>query len=93
MNIRVVKNDWNKYPGQAILQGHEMIVNALLLSDSSVVSAGWDGKVKLWDLESAVEAGEARADGYVNALSWQSGEEGRILYAGGKDGQLLKIKL
>ena len=36
-------------------QGHDMIVNAILLSKSTAVTTGWDGRVKKWDIEKEKE--------------------------------------
>jgi len=72
-----------------------------------VVSSGWDGNVCMWNVKSEdtssetsanaslnVDASELIALGqgnYVNSLAW--GTEGQSVFAGGKEGMLVKIRL
>lgn len=69
-----------------------MIINALLLSSKSAVSAGWDGKLVLWDLETKKQEQQYQCDSYINTLAWLDSEKKQIL-AGGKSGFLVKVQM
>ncbi len=44
------------------LKGHDMIINAVALDESGghLVTAGWDGRVKQWDIETQKEIQQVR---------------------------------
>ena len=69
-----------------------MIINALLLSSKSAVSAGWDGKLVLWDLETKKQEQQHQCDSYINTLAWLDSEKKQIL-AGGKSGFLVLVQM
>ena len=80
-----------------------MIINTLALDPSGrprLVTSGWDGKVKLWDISTPGGGGEVsqvELGFYVNHLAWEICNEDKqdnvVVYAGGKDGNLVKIQL
>ena len=69
-----------------------MIINALLLSSNFVVSAGWDCKLVLWDLETKKQAQQYQCDSYINTLAWIDSEKKQIV-AGGKSGFLVLVQM
>jgi len=93
MNIKVYDYKDKDYSQKCNLQdGHDMIINALLLSSKSAVSAGWDGKLVLWDLETKKQEQQYQCDSYINTLAWLDSEKKQIL-AGGKSGFLVKVQM
>jgi len=81
-----------------------MIINAILLAEKSagsvrIVSSGWDGVVMAWDVleggRKVVEIGKVSLGQgrYVNTLAWADDKEFSSVFAGGKDGMLVKIEL
>ena len=69
-----------------------MIVNALLLSSTECVSAGWDCKVIVWDIGSLKKKAEIPCQYYINCLSWMDKEK-KMALAGGKNGYLVLLQL
>ena len=69
-----------------------MIINSIVNDANMVVSSGWDGKVKVWDVAEKKELSEVDLGGYVNTMSWEPKEERGVVFAGGKGGLLVKIK-
>ena len=83
-----------------------MIINTLALDPSGrprLVTSGWDGKVKLWDVSTlgsgggCAEVSQVELGFYVNHLAWErcneDQQENVVVYAGGKEGNLVKIQL
>ena len=76
-----------------------MIINTLALdpeNKSRLVTSGWDGRVKLWDLDTKQEVAQVELGFYINHLVWgppEGAQENVIIYAGGKDGNIVKIRL
>eukprot|EP00095_Tigriopus_kingsejongensis_P011215 snap_masked-scaffold669_size115232-processed-gene-0.13 protein:Tk11215 transcript:snap_masked-scaffold669_size115232-processed-gene-0.13-mRNA-1 annotation:"PREDICTED: uncharacterized protein LOC662397" len=56
------------YAGDDKGTGHDMIVNAIVFHGSQVVTAGWDGRVKLWNTRDLAEVAQIELGFYVNAL-------------------------
>ena len=69
-----------------------MIVNALLPASDAVVSAGWDGKLVYWDLESRKVAKTYQCESYINTLTWLNSSKKQVL-AGGKSGYLILVEM
>ena len=60
-------------------------------SGKLAASGGWDGRVVVWQLEGeGGREGEVKIGEYVNTVCW--GEQGE-LWAGGKDGQIVRIEI
>ena len=69
-----------------------MIVNALPPASDAVVSAGWDGKLVYWDLESRKVAKTYQCESYINTLTWLNSSKKQVL-AGGKSGYLILVEM
>ncbi len=93
MNVQLNANDGSKYPVVASFKGHEMIVNTAITDDKTLVSSGWDGKVKVWDVEEEKELRQVELGEYVNALAWDPKDNADTVFAAGKGGMLVKIKV
>ena len=72
--------------------GHDMIINSILLDGDKVVSAGWDSKVVLWSISSLKKELEVPCESYVNILCWMDSTNKQVL-AGGKNGYLILVQL
>ncbi|KAJ9594124.1 hypothetical protein L9F63_014440 [Diploptera punctata] len=85
-------HDNNKTSGfkqLGIIKAHEMIVNALCgCGDSTLISAGYDGKVKQWNLNDLQLMNSCNIGACINGLC--VGSQGQI-YAGGNNGFLHRL--
>jgi cytochrome c len=71
------------------LSGHQGKVAALAVTADGrlAASAGWDGTVRLWDLDRNRDVASLRHRGAVTAVAFAA--DGSIVYGGGKDGTVL----
>ena len=53
-----------------------------------LVTSGWDGIVKVWDMITGNSKTDFKLEFYVNCILWH----GNYIYAGGKDGRLVKLE-
>jgi len=99
--VNIYQYDNQKFPSVSTTAdgehgGHEMVINAILLSEDGlhVVSSGWDGRVIMWETATGSKVTEYQCDVYINTLSWarQDGSH-REVFVGGKDGYLARIQL
>ena len=71
------------------LQGHEMIVNTLsALGDSTLFSAGYDGKVVQWNLDNLQSMDSCSVGGCINGSC--VGPQGQV-YVGAANGLLHRL--
>lgn len=93
LNISLFHYDNAKFPSKGSLKdGHDMIINALLLNQNYVVSAGWDGRIILWDMTDFQKKKEFNCESYINTLCWFDKDKKQVL-AGGKNGYLIFVQL
>ncbi|XP_042894161.1 F-box/WD repeat-containing protein 7-like isoform X2 [Penaeus japonicus] len=78
----------HKLKGQ--LKGHDRIVTALSGVENFMVSAGWDNKVKLWDVNTFQELGSCDIPGCANGLAVT---DDKLVFAGGIGGFVCKLKI
>ena len=69
-----------------------MIINALLINENYLVSAGWDSKIVLWDIKALQKKQEFACESYINTLCWADKGKKQVL-AGGKNGYLIWVQL
>ena len=69
-----------------------MIINAVKVKGPHLFTAGWDGRVKKWDIETGKELANVELGKYVNTIVFSTEEEDMV-YGGGKDGYVWKIKI
>ena len=96
MNIQLNGNDGSKYPHLASFKGHEMIINSAIISadDKRIVSTGWDGKVKVWDVAEEKEVGQVDLEGhYMNSIVWDEEDPGQVAFVAGKAGRIVKLQV
>ncbi|CAG7835241.1 unnamed protein product [Allacma fusca] len=72
------------------LQGHSMIINAIIGNPDRFFTAGWDCKVVAWNLEKLSKITEQPVDGYVNTMAMSSVGN---LYVGGANGGISALKI
>ena len=70
------------------LQGHAAKVTTIAASPdgASIASGGWDGTVRLWNVETGVEQRTLRPQANVNAVAFSP--DGRTVVSAGADGKL-----
>ena len=69
-----------------------MIINALLLNEDTIVSAGWDKKLVRWSIESQKNLDVTPCETYINTLAWLDKSKNQVL-AGGMNGYLILAQL
>ncbi|MEE8576515.1 MAG: hypothetical protein V3T31_04605, partial [candidate division Zixibacteria bacterium] len=89
---RIVRYDIKKSKADWIVEGHTKPIWSIALSPSSesyLASAGWDKKVCIWDIGSALRVESINHPSAVCAVAWQGqmGAEDRLI-TGGEDARL-----
>ncbi|XP_046406533.1 myosin heavy chain kinase B [Ischnura elegans] len=79
----------DKYPKLDTLTGHERIINALTGKNHMLFSAGWDGKVKAWDIRTMKCTATYDAKENINCLTVT---DNMTLYAGGSNGVFIGLQ-
>ena len=93
LNVSLYEYDNGKFPAKGSLKdGHDMIINALLINGNSLVSAGWDSKIVLWDIKALQKKQEFGCESYINTLCWADKDKKQVL-AGGKNEYLIWVQL
>ena len=72
------------------LAAHTDTVTSLALNETGqlLATAGWDGRVVVWDTETGQRLGEVMVGEYFTCVSWTTAG----LYSGGRRGRVVKIQ-